>query len=171
MGQDTAQAHAPRAAKGTGRNGLQPQGRTHWGDLADPSGQWQEQYSKAAGLSPARLHRGPWQTWRRAMGATDDRRAGTQPREGSPAKQRGPATGATGVRRSYHRMRRIAAAIPPVVRDTPYGWAASRAACPQEAACDPGQEHVSGHPSTGTAGRGGGSTAFPSTCGSGLRGT
>ena len=57
-------------------------GRTHWGDPADPPGQWQERYSKATGLSPARLHRGPWQTSAGAMEATGDRRAGTQSRRG-----------------------------------------------------------------------------------------
>ena len=66
-------------------------GRTHWGDPADPPGQWQERYSKATGPSPTRLHRGPWQTSPEAMEATGDRRAGTQSRRGSPAKQSGPA--------------------------------------------------------------------------------
>ena len=100
-------------------------GRTHWGDPADPPGQWQERYSKAAGPSPARLHRGPWQTSPGAMEATGDRRAGTQSRRGSPAKRSGLATQATRVRRSYGRQ---AGAIPLVVRDTPHGWAAPRAA-------------------------------------------
>ena len=103
-------------SKGTGHHGLHPKGRTHWGDSAAPPDQWQKRYSKAAGPSPARLHQGPWQTPPGAMKATDVRRAGTQPRRGSPAKQRGPATRATGVSRSY---RRLAGAIPPVVRDTP----------------------------------------------------
>ena len=96
-------------SKGTGHHGLHPQGRTHWGDPAGPPGQWQERYSEATGPNPAVLHRGPWQTSPGGMEATDDRRAGTQPRRGSPAKQRGPATRATGVRRSY---RRLAGAIP-----------------------------------------------------------
>ena len=96
-------------------------GRTHWGDPADPLGQCQERYSKATRLSLARLHRGPWQTSPGAMETTGDRRAGTQSRRGSPAKQSGPATQATRVRRSY---RRLAGAIPLVVRDTPHGWAA-----------------------------------------------
>ena len=100
-------------------------GRTHWGDPADPPGQRQKRYSKATGPSPARLHRGPWQTSPGAMEATVDRRAGTQSRRGSPAKQSGPATQVTRVRRSY---RRLAGAIPLVVRDTPHGWAAPRAA-------------------------------------------
>ena len=100
---------------------------THWGDPADPPGQWQERYSKAGGPSPARLHRGPWQTSPGAMEATGDRRAGTQSRRGSPAKQSGPATQATRARRSY---RRQAGAIPLVVRDTPDGWAAPQSCRP-----------------------------------------
>ena len=47
--------------------------------------------------------------------------SGTQSRKGLPAKQRGPATQATGVRRSYCGL---AGAIPPVVTDTPNDWAA-----------------------------------------------
>ena len=104
-------------------------GRTHRGDPADPPGQWQERYSKATGPSPARLHRGPWQTSPGAMEATGDRRAGTQSRRGSPAKQSGPATQATRVRRSY---RRQAGAIPLVVRDTPHGWAAPQSCRPKD---------------------------------------
>ena len=111
--------------KETGRNGLQPQGRTHWGDPDDPPEWWQERYSEATGPSPARLHRGPWQTSAGAMEATDDRLAGTRPSRGAPARQRGPATRAKGVRQSY---RRLARAIPPVVRDTPHGWPTPRAA-------------------------------------------
>ena len=120
-------------------------GRTHWGDPADPPGQWQERYSKATGPSPARLHRGPWQTSPGAMEATDDRRAGTQSRRGSPAKQSGPATQATRVRRSY---RRQAGAIPLVVRDTPHGWAAPQSCRPKEGACGPTHGHMWGHPPT-----------------------
>ena len=104
-------------------------GRTHWGDPADPPGQWQERYSKATGPSPARLHRGPWQTSPGAMEAPGDRRAGTQSRRGSPAKQSGPAIQATRVRRSY---RRQAGAILLVVRDTPHGWAAPQSCRPKE---------------------------------------
>ena len=77
----------------------------------------------ATGLSPARLHRGPWETSPGAMEATGDRRAGTQSRRGSPARQSGPATQTTRVRWSY---RKQAGAIPLVVRDTPHGWAAPR---------------------------------------------
>ena len=112
-------------SKGTGNHILHPQGQTHCGDPAGPPGQWQERYSKATGPSPARLHRGPWQTSPGAMEAANDRRVGKQPKRGSPVKQRGPATRATRVRRSY---RRLTGAIPPVVRDTPYGWAGPRAA-------------------------------------------
>ena len=122
-----------------------PMGRTHWGDPADPPGQWQERYSKATGPSPARLHRGPWQTSPGAMEATGDRRAGTQSRRGSPAKQSGPATQATRVRRSY---RRQAGAIPLVVRDTPHGWAAPQSCRPKEGACGPTHGHMWGHPPT-----------------------
>ena len=155
-------------SKGTRRNGLQPRGRTRWGDQADPPGQWQEWYSKATGPVPAGLHRGPWETSPGAIEATDDRSGGIKPRGGPPAKQRGPGPQSTGVRRSY---RRLAGAIPPVVRDTPYSWAASRAAA-----------HMRGHMTlptdTGgdtlhaaTPGPRGSDTAFPSTCRSGLRGT
>ena len=124
VAQDAAQAHAPRATEGQGATNHTPRGLTHLGDPADPPGQWQERYSKAASPRPAGLHQGPCQTSPRAM-ATTDRRAGTQPRRGSPAKQRGPATRATGVRRSY---RRPAGTMQPVVRDTPHSWAVPRAA-------------------------------------------
>ena len=93
-------------------------GWTHRGDPGDPPGQ-------ATGLSPARLHLGPWQTSPGAMEATSDRRATTQSRRGPPARQSGPATQTTRVRRSY---RRQAGAIPLVVRDTPHARAAPRAA-------------------------------------------
>ena len=143
-------------------------GRTHWGDPADPPGQQQGRSPKATGLSPARLHQGPWQTSPGAMEATVDRRAGTQSRRGSPAEQRGPATQATRVRPSYIRL---VGAIPLVVRDTPHGWAAPRAAAQRKG-------HVALRIDTcgetlppGTPGPGGRDTAFPSTCGSGLRGT
>ena len=101
-------------------------GPTHCGDPADPPGQWQERYSKATGLSPTKLHPGLWQTSPGAMEATGDRRAGTQSRRGSSAKQSSPATQATRVRRSY---RRLAGAIPLVVRDTPQGGL--RVRCPE----------------------------------------
>ena len=155
-------------SKGTGRNGLQPQGRTHWGDPANQSGQWQERYSKATGPSQARLHRGPWQTSPGAMEATNDRRAGTQPRRGPPAKQPGPATRATGVRRSY---RRLAGAIPLVVRDTPYGLAVPRAAAHRRGHATLPTDTSGDTLPPGTPGPGGRDTAFPSTCRSGLRGT
>ena len=113
-------------------------GRTHWGDPADPLGQWQERYSNATGPSPAKLHQGPWQTSPGAMEATGDRRAGTQSRRGSPARQSGPATQATRVRRSY---RRLAGAIPLVVRDTPHGR-------PREGACGRTHGHMWGHSPT-----------------------
>ena len=77
------------------------------------------------------------------METTGDRRAGTQSKRGSPAKQRGPATRVTGVRRTY---RRLAGEIPPVVRDTPHGWAAPQSCRPKERACDPTHRHMWGHP-------------------------
>ena len=84
-------------SKGIGGSGLHPQGRTHWSDPADQSGQWQERYSKAAGPRPARLHRGPWQTLPGAMEATDDRRAGHTAQEGVACQAAGP-------RNSSHRV-------------------------------------------------------------------
>ena len=75
MAQDTAHT-CTRRARGAGNN-QHPMGRMHWGDPADPPGQQQGRYPKAAGLSLARLHRGPWQTSAGAMEATVDRRAGT----------------------------------------------------------------------------------------------
>ena len=167
-GQGHCTSTCTEGSKGTGHHGLHPQGQTHWGDLAGPPGHWQERYSKAAGPSPARLHRGPWQTSPGAMEATDDRRAGTQPGRGSPAKQRSPATQATGVRRSY---RRLAGAIPPVVRETPYSWAASRAAAHRRGHVTLSTDTCGDTRPPGTPGPGGPHTAFPSTCGSGLRGT
>ena len=121
----------------------------------------QGRYPKAAGPSPARLHRGPWQTSRGAKEATVDRRAGTQSRRWLPAKQRGPATQATRVRRSY---RRRAAAIPLLVRDTPHGWAAPRAAAQRRGHLALPMDTAGAHEP------GGRDNAFPSTCGSGLRG-
>ena len=57
----------------------------------------------------------------RAMEANGDGRAGAQPKRGSPAMQRDPATHATGVphRRSYRRQQKHA--IPPLARDIPHG--------------------------------------------------
>ena len=152
-----------KSSKGTGHNGLHPQDQTHWGQPADPPGQWQERYSKATGSSPAGLHPGPWQTSPGAMESTDDRRAGRQPRRGSPTKQRGPATRATGVR--------LAGAIPPVVRDTPYSWAAPRAAVHRRGHVTLPTDTCGDTLPPGTPGPGGRNTAFPSTCGSALRGT
>ena len=57
-------------------------GPAHWGDPAGPPGQQQGRYPKVAGPSPARLHRGPWQTSPGGMEATVDRGAGTQSMEG-----------------------------------------------------------------------------------------
>ena len=102
------------------------------------------------------------------MEAIGDRRAGTQSRRGSPAKQSGPATQATRVRRSY---RRLAGAIPLVVRDTPHGWAAPRAAAQRRGHVALPMDTCGDTLPPGTPGPGGRDTAFPSTCGSGLRGT
>ena len=103
-----------------------------------------------------------------AMEATSDRQAGTQSRRGLPAKQRGPATQAIRVRRSY---RRLAAAIPLVVRDTPHGWAARRAAMQRKGHVALPMDICGDTLPPGTPGPGGRDTAFSSTCGSGLRGT
>ena len=143
-------------------------GQTRWGDPADPAGQWQERYSKATVPSPARLHRGPWQMSPGAMEATGDRRAGTQSRRGSPAKRSGPATQHTTVRPSY---RRQTGAIPLVVRDTPHGWAAPRAAAQRRGHVALPMDTCGDTLPPGTTGPGGRDTAFPSTCRSGLRGT
>ena len=139
-----------------------------WGDQANPPGQWQEWYSRATGRSPARLHRGPWQTSPGAMEATGDRRAGTQSRRGSPAKQSGRATQATRVRRSY---RRLAGAIPLVVRDTRHGWPAPRAAPQRRGHVALPMDPCGDTLPPGTHGPGGRDNAFPSTCWSGSGGT
>ena len=123
---------------------------------------------QATGRSLARLHRGPWQTSPGAMEATGDRRAGTQSRRGSPAKQSEPATAATRVRRSY---RRLAGAIPLVVRDTPHGWAAPRAAAQRRGQLALPMDTCGDTLPPGTHGPGGRDNAFPSTWGSGSRGT
>ena len=154
--------------RGTGNNKPHPMGRAHWGDSADPSGQQQGWYPKTAGPSPARLHHGPWQTSPAIMGATGDRRAGTQPRRGSPAKQRWPANQATGVRWSY---RRLMGAISLVVRDTPHGLAAPRAAAQTRGHVALPMDTCGTTLSAGTTRLGGRNNALPSTCKSGLRGT
>ena len=101
-------------------------------------GTWFKTMCKHMGIRHAKTSPG-------AMEATGDRRAGTQSRRGSPAKQSGPATQATRVRRSY---RRQAGAIPLVVRDTPHGWAAPQSCRPKEGACGPTHGHMWGHPPT-----------------------
>ena len=100
---DTGHTVARRAAEGRETTNHKPHrmGRAHWGDQAEPTDQQQGRYPKAAGPSPARLHQGSWQTSPRATETTGDRPAGTHSRRGLPARQRGPATQATGVRRSY----------------------------------------------------------------------
>ena len=104
----------------------------------------------------------------RTMQASGDRRAGAQSRRGSPAQQTGPATQATRVRPSY---RRLAGAIPLVVRDTPHGWAAPRAAAQRRGHVALLMDTWGDTLPPGTPGPVGRDTAFPSTCGSGLRGT
>ena len=133
-----------------------------------PPGQGQERYSKATGLSPARRHRGPWQTSPGAMEATGDRGAGTQSKRGSPARQSGPATQITRVRWSY---RRQAGAIPLVVRDTPHGWAAPRAASQRRGHVALPMDTCGDTLPPGTHGPGGRDNVFRSVCGSGSRGT
>ena len=165
MAQDIAHTCAPRATEEPATTN--PMNWAHWGDPADPTGQQQGRMSKAAGPSPARLHRGLWQTSPCAMEATSDRRAGTQSRRGLPAKQRSPTARATGVRRSY---RRLTGAIPPVVRDTPQHWAAPRAAAQRRGHVALVMDTCGDTLPRGTPGPGGHDTAFPSTCGNGLRG-
>ena len=101
------------------------------------------------------------------MEATSDRRACTQSRRGSPAKQGGPATQTTRVRRLY---RRQAGAIPLVVRDTPHCWAAPRAAAQKRGHLALPMDKCGDSLQAGTP-RPGSDTASPSTCGSGSRGT
>ena len=84
------------------------------------------------------------------------------------SQQRGTATQATGVRRSY---RRLAGAIPLVVGDTPHGWAAPRAAAQRRGQVALPMDTFWDTLPTGTPGPGGCDTAFPSTCRSGLGGT
>ena len=79
-----------------------------------------------------------------------------------------PATQATRVGRSY---RRLAGAIPLVVRDTPHGWAAPRAAVQRRGHVALPMDTCGDTFPPGTPGLGGRDTAFSSTCGSGLRGT
>ena len=100
-------------------------GRAHWGNPPDPPRKQQGGYPRASGLSPATLHRGPSQMSPGAVEATGDKRASTQSRRRSPAKQRDAANQARRVRQLYCRL---AGAIPPVVRDTPHGMAAPRVA-------------------------------------------
>ena len=74
----------------------------------------------------------------------------------------------TRVRRSY---RRLAGAIPLVVRDTPHGWAAPRAAAQRRGHVAVPMDTCGDTLPPGTHGPGGRDNAFPSTCGSGSRGT
>ena len=96
MAQDTAHTRTRRAAEGQERT------NTPWVRRTGPTQRTHRASSRggtpASGPSPARLHRGPWQTSPGAMEATVDRRAGTQSRRGPPAKQGGPATQARRVR-------------------------------------------------------------------------
>ena len=89
------------------------------------------------------------------------------PGRGSPAKQRGPATQATRVRHSY---RRLAGAILLVVRDTPHGWAAPRAAAQRRGNVALPMATCGDTLPPGPHEPGGCDNAFPSTCRSGLRG-
>ena len=174
MAQNTAHTCTRRAAEGRkktytlGSGALGRRCRARWGDTVGPPGQQQGRYPKAAGPSPARPHRGPWQTSPGAMEATGDGRAGTQSRRGLPAQQRGPATRTTRVRRSY---RRLAGAIPLLVKDTPHGWAAPRAAAQRRGHVALPMGPCGNTLPAGTPGPAGRNTAFPITCGRDLRGT
>ena len=64
-----------------------------------------------------------------------------------------------------------AEAIPLVVRDTPHGWAAPRAAAQRRGHVALPMDTCGDTLPPGTPRPGGRDTAFPSTCGSGLRGT
>ena len=131
--------------RGTGNNKPHPMSRTDWGNQANPQGQLQGRYPEATGPCPAGLHRGPRQMSPAAMEATGDRGAATESTRVSPAKQRGPTTQATGLRRSY---RRLAGAIPPVVIVTPIGRAAPPTCRPKKGPCGPTHGHMWGHPCT-----------------------
>ena len=80
---------------------------------AVPQGRWSE---------PGQAASATMQNVSGAMEATGERRAGTQSRRGSPAKQRGSATQGTTLRQSY---RRLAGTIPLLVRDHRHGLAAT----------------------------------------------
>ena len=58
---------------------------------------------------------------------------------------------------------------PPVVRDTPHGWAAARASAQRRGHVALTMDTSGDTLPPGTPGPGGRDTAFPSTCGSGLR--
>ena len=135
--------HVPTyGGRGTGPTRAHPRGQKPLGKPADRRASSRTGTPKAALPRPARLHRGPWQESPGAMETTRDRRAGTQCRRGAPVKQRGPAPRATGVRRTY---RRLAGAIPPMVRDTPHGLAGRQSRRPMEGACCPTRGQVWGY--------------------------
>ena len=90
------------------------------------------------------------------------------PGRGCLPSREAPQLKATRVRRSY---RRLAGARPLVVRDTPQGWAAPRAAAQRRGHVALPMDTCGDTLPPGTPGPSGRDTAFPSTCGSGLRGT
>ena len=138
--------HSPNVgSRGTGNNKLLTIARTHVDDPADRPGHQQGRYPKAAGLSPAKLHRGPWRTSPGAMELTGSGTAGTQSTRGLPAKQQEPGTQPTGVRRSY---RKLAGPIPSVVTDTPNRWAGPYSCGTKERACGPTNGQYWGDPPT-----------------------
>ena len=168
----SGQAHRTRTctkgSTGTGRNGPHPEGQTHSGDPADPPGQWQSRHSKDTSPSPAMLHQGPWQTSPGAMEATDDRRARTQPKRGSPAERRGPATRATGVRWSY---RRLARGKTPCGERYSIRLGSPQSCRSQDGACDPTHGHMWRHPHTRDTWTGGPGHCFPEHPAGAYRGT
>ena len=113
------------SGKGTGRNQPHPKGPKHWGDPADPTTSGRSGTSRP--LVRARpsciryhgkRHPEPWQQ------PVTDMPAHSKGGDGLPSSGE-PHPRTAGVRRWY---RRLAGAITPVVRDTPHGSAAPRAA-------------------------------------------
>ena len=167
MAQDTTHTCTRRAAEGQQRTNTPWAGRTRATQLTHRAS------SRGGTLRPlvrawpgcigdhGKRHPEPWK-----QPVTGE--PGTQSRRGSPAKQRGPTTQATGVRCSY---RRLAGAMPLVVRDAPHGVAAPRAAAQRRGYEALPMDICGDTLPPGTPGPGGRDTAFPSTCGSVLRGT
>ena len=165
MGRDTAHAHARRAAKGQDATVYTP--RVGCTGETQPTHRANGRSGTPKPLVGARpgsfgyhgkRHPEPWKQLMTGVPAHS-------PGGGSPAKQRGPATQATGVRRSYGKL---AGAILPVVRDTPYAWSAARAAAHRRGHVTLPTDTCGDNLPPRTPGPGGHYTAFPSTRGSGL---